>query len=162
MQDDLGAECALPAHPARVVSLVPSLTEAIAASAPGVLVGATDWCTHLPGLDVVRVRGTKNPHLDRIVSLRPDLAVANEEENRERDVEALRDHGIAVWVTDVRTVDGALASLERLLDALEAPTGMARRRARGVGRCGARSGIPRRRADLAAALDVPRQQHVCR
>lgn len=121
MRDDLGAECVLPARPTRVVSLVPSLTEAIAASAPGVLVGATDWCTHPPGLDVVRVRGTKNPHLDRIVSLRPDLVVANEEENRERDVEALRDHGIAVWVTDVRTVDGALTSLDRLLDVLQAP-----------------------------------------
>ena len=120
MRDDLGAECVLAARPMRVVSLVPSLTEAIAASAPGVLVGATDWCTYPSGLDVVRVRGTKNPHLDRIVSLRPDLVVANEEENRQRDVEALRDNGIAVWVTDVRTVDGALASLERLLELLEA------------------------------------------
>jgi len=119
--DDLGAECVLPARPTRVVSLVPSLTEAIAASAWGVLVGATDWCTHPSGLDVVRVRGTKNPHLERIVSLRPDLVVANEEENRARDVEALRDNGIAVWVTDVRTVDGALTSLERLLDVLDAP-----------------------------------------
>ncbi|MGV1029179.1 MAG: helical backbone metal receptor [Dermatophilaceae bacterium] len=100
---------------------MPSLTEAIAASAPGVLVGATEWCTHPPGLDVVRVRGTKNPHLERIVTLRPDLVVANEEENRKRDVEALRGHGIPVWVTDVRSVNGALASLGRLLDLLEAP-----------------------------------------
>ncbi len=121
MRDDLGAECDLPARPTRVVSLVPSLTEAIAASASGVLVGATDWCTHPRGLDVVRVRGTKNPHLERIVSLRPDLVVANEEENRQRDVEALRDNGIPVWVTDVRSVNGALTSLERLLDLIAAP-----------------------------------------
>ncbi|WP_370686554.1 helical backbone metal receptor, partial [Streptomyces viridochromogenes] len=41
----------------RVVSLVPSLTEAVAVSAPGVLVGATDWCTHPRELDVTRVGG---------------------------------------------------------------------------------------------------------
>ena len=163
MRDDLGAECVLPPVPTRVVSLVPSLTEAIAASAPGVLVGATDWCTHPPGLDVVRVRGTKNPHLERIVSLRPDLVVANEEENRKRDVEALRDNGIPVWVTDVRSVDGALTSLERLLDLLAgAGARVAGRGTGGLVRSGARAGIPGRRPDLAAALDVPRQRHVCR
>ncbi len=68
--------------PRRVVSLVPSLTETLALTAPDLLVGATDWCTHPPGLDVARVRGTKNPDLDAVVALRPDLVVANAEENR--------------------------------------------------------------------------------
>lgn len=45
----------------RIVSLVPSLTEAVASSVPGALVGATDWCTHPADLDVVRIGGTKNP-----------------------------------------------------------------------------------------------------
>ncbi|MFZ5870566.1 MAG: helical backbone metal receptor, partial [Actinomycetota bacterium] len=57
----------------RVVSLVPSLTESVAVSAPGLLVGATDWCTHPAGLDVVRVRGTKNPDVDAVVGLEPDV-----------------------------------------------------------------------------------------
>ncbi|RAG87192.1 cobalamin-binding protein [Streptacidiphilus pinicola] len=99
----------------RVVSLVPSLTEALAVTAPGLLVGATDWCTHPAGLDVVRVRGTKNPEVERIAALRPDLVVANEEENRAADLEALRRAGLAVWVTEVRTLDQAFRSLERLL-----------------------------------------------
>jgi hypothetical protein len=99
----------------RVVSLVPSLTEAIAVTAPGLLVGATDWCTHPAGLDVARVRGTKNPDTARIVGLRPDLVVANEEENRAVDLEALRQAGVPVWLTEVRTVDQAFDSLERLL-----------------------------------------------
>ncbi|NEC92975.1 helical backbone metal receptor, partial [Streptomyces sp. SID12501] len=44
----------------RVVSLVPSLTEAVAVSAPGLLVGVTDWCTHPADLgDAVRIVGTK-------------------------------------------------------------------------------------------------------
>lgn len=99
----------------RVVSLVPSLTEAIAASAPHLLVGATDWCTHPANLDVTRVRGTKNPDLRRIADLRPDLVVANKEENRRIDVERLAGMGVPVWVTDAVTVPAALDSLGRLL-----------------------------------------------
>ncbi|MFC9130036.1 helical backbone metal receptor [Streptomyces sp. NPDC057099] len=101
----------------RVVSLVPSLTEAVARSAPGALVGATDWCTHPPGLDVVRVGGTKNPEPDRIVSLAPDLVIANEEENREPDLAALRAAGVEVLVTEIRDVPGAFRELARVLDA---------------------------------------------
>ncbi|WP_019633815.1 helical backbone metal receptor [Actinomadura atramentaria] len=99
----------------RVVSLVPSLTESLAATAPGLLVGATDWCSHPAGLDVVRVRGTKNPDLDAIRALEPDLVVGNTEENRASDVEALRKSGVPVWMTEITTVDGALASLRRML-----------------------------------------------
>ena len=99
----------------RVVSLVPSLTEALACSAPGLLVGATDWCSHPADLDVTRVGGTKNPDVARILGLAPDLVLANEEENRAPDIEALRAAGAAVWVTEVRTVDQALRSLDRML-----------------------------------------------
>jgi ABC-type Fe3+-hydroxamate transport system substrate-binding protein len=86
VRDDTGFEVVLPARVRRVVSLVPSLTETVAVTAPGLLVGATDWCAEPPGLDVVRVRGTKNPDLALIESLRPDLVLANEEENRAVDL----------------------------------------------------------------------------
>ncbi|WP_194924078.1 helical backbone metal receptor [Catenulispora pinisilvae] len=99
----------------QVVSLVPSLTEAIAATAPGLLVGATAWCTHPAGLDVERIGGTKNPDVARIVSLAPDLVVANEEENRAADLDALREAGVSVLVTEVRTVDQAFRELDRML-----------------------------------------------
>ncbi|MFH9989678.1 helical backbone metal receptor [Streptomyces luteogriseus] len=101
----------------RVVSLVPSLTEAVAHSAPGALVGATDWCTHPPGLDVVRVGGTKNPDTGRILSLAPDLVIANEEENRAPDLTALRAAGAEVLVTEIRDVPQAFRELARVLDA---------------------------------------------
>lgn len=103
----------------RVVSLVPSLTEAVAASAPGVLVGATAWCTHPAGLAVQRIGGTKNPDLSAIRALAPDLIVANEEENRAADLDALRDAGLTVLLTRIGTVDEAFAELDRLLDALD-------------------------------------------
>src|SRR5690606_34904116 len=81
--DDTGAAVASLRCPARrVVSLVPSLTEAIAATGPEALCGATDWCTHPADLDVTRVRGTKNVDWRTVVALRPDLVVANKEENR--------------------------------------------------------------------------------
>jgi ABC-type Fe3+-hydroxamate transport system substrate-binding protein len=112
--DDQGTPLRLGAV-TRVVSLVPSLTEAVAVTAPGLLVGATDWCTHPAGLDVSRVRGTKNPDTARIAALRPDLVLANEEENRAVDLRALREAGLVVWVTEVRTLGQAFRSLERLL-----------------------------------------------
>lgn len=101
----------------RVVSLVPSLTEAIAATEPGLLVGATDWCTHPPGLDVARVRGTKNPDTGRIIALEPDLVVANFEENRPADLEVLRAAGVPVLVTEIRTLPEALTALAAMLSA---------------------------------------------
>ncbi|WP_369212094.1 helical backbone metal receptor [Streptomyces flavofungini] len=101
----------------RVVSLVPSLTEAVAVSAPGALVGATDWCTHPADLGVARVGGTKNPDVPRVLALAPDLVIANEEENRAPDLAALRDAGVEVLVTEVRTLPQAFAELRRVLAA---------------------------------------------
>jgi ABC-type Fe3+-hydroxamate transport system substrate-binding protein len=107
--------------PRRVVSLVPSLTEAVAATAPAVLVGATDWCTHPAALDVPRVGGTKWPDVARVLELQPDLVVANAEENRDEDVATLRTAGIPVWVTAPATVDQALDCLDRLCAVLDTP-----------------------------------------
>ena len=91
----------------RVVSLVPSVTDAIALTAPTALIGATDWCTQPPDLTVNRVRGTKNPDITAIAGLRPDPVVVNNEENRRVDVEELRRLTIPVWVK-------ALDSMTRL------------------------------------------------
>lgn len=113
--DDLGLPVRVPAAIGRVVSLVPSLTESVAVTAPGLLVGATDWCTQPGDLDVARVGGTKNPRVDDVVDLRPDVVVANEEENRQVDLDELRRRGIAVWVTSPTTVPEALESLDRML-----------------------------------------------
>ncbi|MCX4524953.1 MULTISPECIES: helical backbone metal receptor [unclassified Streptomyces] len=103
----------------RVVSLVPSLTEAVAVTAPGLLVGVTDWCTHPADLvadgGAVRIGGTKNPDVRAIVALRPDLVIANEEENRAPDLAELRAAGVRVLVTEVRSLPQALRELDRVL-----------------------------------------------
>jgi ABC-type Fe3+-hydroxamate transport system substrate-binding protein len=113
--DDLGHGVPVPRVVRRVVSLVPSLTESIAVTAPELLVGATDWCVHPPDLDVQRVRGTKNPDVRAVVELAPDLVVANEEENRASDLAELRAAGLAVWVTAPRTLRAAIDSLDRMM-----------------------------------------------
>ncbi|WP_067860468.1 helical backbone metal receptor [Nocardia shimofusensis] len=114
LRDDLGAAVALTAPVRRVVSLVPSLTEAVAHTCPDTLIAATQWCTHPVDLDVERVRGTKNPDVRRIVELAPDLVLCNQEENRRLDVDRLRAAGVAVWVTKIETLDAAFTSLTRL------------------------------------------------
>jgi ABC-type Fe3+-hydroxamate transport system substrate-binding protein len=115
--DDLGVEVTLPRAPARLVSLVPSLSETLWWwHLADQLVGVTDWCVAPPSAypGAVRVRGTKNPDVAAIVELAPDLVIANEEENRELDVQRLREAGVPVYVTRVRTVEGAADSLARL------------------------------------------------
>ena len=134
--DDLGHPVDPAAPPRRVVSLVPSLTEALAADCPERIVGATRFCVLPPDLDeragrpVVRVGGPKDPDLDAILALAPELVVANKEENRREDVEALRAAGAPVWVTDAATVNGAPASMEQLfgqaLGAADPPAWMPR------------------------------------
>ena len=109
--------------PRRIVSLVPSLTEALFELGLGErVVGVTEWCVHpaegVAGLP--RVGGTKNADVDRIRSLAPDLVIANQEENTRRVVDRLRAAGIPVWVTYPRTVRAA-ARLLRELAALGAP-----------------------------------------
>jgi ABC-type Fe3+-hydroxamate transport system substrate-binding protein len=103
----------------RVVSLVPSITEALASVRREAVVGATDWCTHPADLDATlesRVRGTKNPDLATIRALQPDLVIANREENRELDVRRLVESGVKVHVTRIETVPEAIETFEELFD----------------------------------------------
>lgn len=104
----------------RLVSLVPSVTEAVAAfGAAEALVGVTEWCWVGAPEHAVKVGGTKNPSIARITALRPDLVVMNQEENRREDAEALQAAGIEVLVQFPRTVaevPDSLRELGRVLD----------------------------------------------
>ena len=98
----------------RIVSLVPSLTEALFAFGLGPrVVGVTDWCVHPADAvaDLPKVGGTKNPSVERILELAPDLVIANQEENVRRDVARLEAAGVDVWVTYPRTVAEAVTTL---------------------------------------------------
>lgn len=91
----------------KLVSLCPSLTELVFDLGVGPsLVGRTRFCVHPAGaVDLVeRVGGTKNPKVDRIIALAPDLVLMNEEENRIEDADALRAAGLRVHSSMPRTV----------------------------------------------------------
>lgn len=109
--DDLGRTLRLEGSPQRIVCLVPSITETLFAVGAGKrIAGITDYCIH-PREGVAgkeRVGGTKNILVERIISLQPDLVIANVEENRKHQIEALERAGLRVFVTFPKTVAGCL------------------------------------------------------
>ena len=97
--------------PQRIVSLVPSVSELVWWLGAGDrLVGRTRFCVQPLELASFAhdVGGTKDPNIPAIAGLAPDLVLANKEENRREDVEALRALGLRVLVTDPSSVKDAL------------------------------------------------------
>jgi len=100
--------------PSRVVSLVPSYTESLFDLGFGDrVVGVTDYCTSPRKLleKVPRIGGPKNPAIAQILELKPDLVIANQEENTRQAIEALIAAGVKVWVTFPQSVQDALQVL---------------------------------------------------
>ncbi|MEZ5176970.1 MAG: helical backbone metal receptor [Acidimicrobiales bacterium] len=98
----------------RVVSLVPSVTEALLAW--GVEpVACTRFCEQ-PSLP--HVGGTKDPDVAAIVALAPDLVVVCDEENRREDAEALAGAGLRVHSCSPRSVADVEPALAALADAV--------------------------------------------
>lgn len=112
------------APPLRVVSLVPSVTESLFDLSLGNrLIAITDYCIY-PADGVARlprIGGTKNPDVARIIDLKPDLVIANQEENRKEDVDALKAAGIPVWVTFPRTVADCFNLLWNIMHVFDEP-----------------------------------------
>ena len=94
----------------RVVSLVPSITETLLAWGVDV-VACTRFCEQP---DLTHVGGTKNPDIDAIMRLRPDVVCMDAEENRREDHHDLVAAGLHVVTTDVVSVAGVPAALSAL------------------------------------------------
>jgi ABC-type Fe3+-hydroxamate transport system substrate-binding protein len=117
LRDDLGQILEIPGTPSRVVSLVPSVTETLAAFGLGDrLVGVTDWCTDPPDrvARAARVGHVVAPDPARVAALRPDLILANAEENRPQAVRKLEAAGLPVYVSFPRSVQDAVESMATL------------------------------------------------
>jgi ABC-type hemin transport system substrate-binding protein len=105
--------------PERIVSLVPSLTEALFALGAGSqVVGRTRYCTQPPRAvgRVTKVGGTKKVDAECVLGLEPDLVVAVKEENTREDIEGLKEAGVPVFVGAPETVEDALEMLRELVD----------------------------------------------
>jgi ABC-type Fe3+-hydroxamate transport system substrate-binding protein len=110
--------------PQRIVSLVPSHTESLHdLGLAGRVVGRTRFCIHpSPWVDsVATVGGTKDAKAERILALRPDLVVADKDENPLALVEALQAAGVEVLWSEIGSVADAAAFLERLGEACGVP-----------------------------------------
>ena len=110
--------------PERIVSLVPSLTEALFVFGAGErVVGRTRYCLWPPRAvgRVPTVGGTKKVDVDRLLELEPDLVVAVKEENSRENVQKIQDAGVPVFVGAPESVEGALWLLRELARAVEAP-----------------------------------------
>lgn len=95
----------------RIVSLFPSATETLfELGLWDQVVAITTFCT-MPAAamrDKAKAGGTKNPDIEHILELKPDVVIVNSEENRKEDAEALRNAGIPLYITHPRTIEDAV------------------------------------------------------
>ena len=100
--------------PRRVVSLVPSLTETLFDLGAGdAVIAITDFCIFPPDLALPRVGGTKNPRVDEIRALAPDLVHMNLEENLQRHAQAIESFA-PVFVSEPKSAGDVIALIEQL------------------------------------------------
>jgi ABC-type Fe3+-hydroxamate transport system substrate-binding protein len=119
----------------KVVSLVPSMTETLLSW--GIRPAACTRFCEQP--DLPHVGGTKDPDVEAIVELDPELVIIDAEENRIEDHDVLRAAGVPVHVLRIRSLHDVNEQLALLADLL-----------------GARwSPVPEPRRPLRAAAFVP-------
>ncbi|MGY4536655.1 ABC-type Fe3+-hydroxamate transport system substrate-binding protein [Mucilaginibacter sp. UYNi724] len=114
--DQMNNAVNLPDTPRRIISIVPSQTELLFdLSLGGQIVGITKFCIHPADKvkQVAKVGGTKQLNLQAIYKLKPDLIIANKEENEQSQVEELMRH-YPVWVSDIHDLHSALSMINKL------------------------------------------------
>ena len=123
--DEVGRQVAIPAQVNRIVSLAPNLTEILyALAADSRLVGDTNYCdTPAAAKSKPHVGDPKNPSLEAIAALHPDLVLASASINRVETADALAHVGIPVFTSaDPQTVRQLLDSIVRTGDVIGSPT----------------------------------------
>lgn len=112
--DHIGYTIEIESTPKRIVSLVPSQTELLYdLGLEEEVVGITKFCIH-PNhwfRTKKRIGGTKNVHIDWVAELKPDLIIANKEENIQEQVDQLREIA-PVWTSDISSLSDALRMIE--------------------------------------------------
>ena len=114
--DQLNRTIHLPFLPKRIISLVPSQTELLYhLGLENEVVGITKFCVHPPQWfrTKQRIGGTKTYNLDTIAALKPDLIIANKEENDQQQVEAMAEK-YPVWISDIKNLTDALDMIKRV------------------------------------------------
>lgn len=115
-KDQCAREVQLKDYPLRIVSTVPSQTELLVdLGLENQIVGITAYCVHPKNLlkEKIIIGGTKDLQIHRILDLKPDLIIANKEENVKDQILELSEH-VPVWISDVETLDHGLDLIGKL------------------------------------------------
>jgi len=116
LTDQTNSAVQIPDSPLRIISLVPSQTELLHyLELDKEVIGITKFCVH-PNKwfkNKTQVGGTKQYHFDRIEALRPNLIIANKEENDKEQIFQLA-KSYPVWVSDIKNVDDAYEMIQSI------------------------------------------------
>jgi cobalamin transport system substrate-binding protein len=121
--DELGRNVQVPFRPQRIVSLAPSVTEILFALGAGDrVIGVTSYCDYPPeAREKQAVGDTLKPGIEKIIAIKADLVIISTASQVEASFRRLEELGIAVYVTNPRSIDGVIESVEKLGDLIDAP-----------------------------------------
>jgi len=110
--DQIGREVKIEALPDRIISLAPGNTEILfALGLEDKIVGVTDYCDYPESAtNKEKIGGYSDPNIEKIVSLMPDLIVANG--THLKQIEELEKFGIPSVVIEPKNIDEMLDSIE--------------------------------------------------
>jgi ABC-type Fe3+-hydroxamate transport system substrate-binding protein len=114
--DQLNRKVELTQLPKRIISLVPSQTELLFDLGVGEnVVGITKYCIHPKEKikKITKVGGTKDFDIDKIRALKPDLIIANKEENYKEGIEQLEDK-FPVWISDINDLNSSFEMISEV------------------------------------------------
>jgi len=114
--DDGGQPVTLAGPARRIVSLAPYITELLfAAGAGNAVIGVSEFSDYpAAARRIPRIGGGGGLDLERILALRPDLVVAWQSGNPAGQVQRLRELGLAVFVSEPRSLTGIPYTISRL------------------------------------------------
>ena len=120
VRDDLGRTVRVPEKIDRVISLAPSLTEMIfAAGAGNKLVGVTTYCNYPEAATKIeKIGDTQTPNIEKIIALKPQIVFVSTDSQLQAFSRTLDEQGIAVYVTNPKTLDEIFANLRQIGDLL--------------------------------------------
>ncbi len=114
--DQLHRKIEIKEFPKRIISLVPSQTELLFDLGIGQnIVGITKYCIHPKEKvkKIAKIGGTKNFDFDKIINLKPDLIIANKEENYKEGIDKLEQQ-FPVWVSDINDINSSFEMILKI------------------------------------------------
>jgi iron complex transport system substrate-binding protein len=111
--DQVGRRVDIPAHPQRIVSLMPSITEIVFELGAGSRIkGVTLYSNEPPAAaKLANVGSYVHPDLEKIISLKPDLCLAVRDGNPKHIVDKITALGIPVYTIDPRNLAEIMESV---------------------------------------------------